>query len=418
MPGFLSNVKRSWNAFIRGDPANEYSIQYGYGYASSNRPDRTKLKSSTTKSIVGAIINRIAIDGAAIAMEHADLDENERFVGERDSGLNTCLKIEANIDQTGRNLRQDIIASMLDEGVVAVVPVVTSKDPSLTESYDIYELRTAKIVQWYPRHVRVRLYNEQTGRKQDITLPKHMVAIIENPLYAVMNEPNSTVQRLIRKLNLLDYIDEQSGKNKLDLIIQLPYPLKTEKQQKAAKRRQQEIETQLTGSTYGIAYIDATEHITQLNRPVENNLLAQIKELTTMTYGQLGMTESVMLGTASEQEMLNYYSRTIEPILANIVDEFTRKFLSKTARSQRQAIVFFRDVFRLAPLSVLAELAAKFTSNEIITSNEVRGAIGMKPSDDPRADKLQNKNINPYPQEQAQQPDEEEEDVDDEYGHY
>lgn len=404
-------IKNAWNAFIRGDPSQQQVIRYGY--STSYRPDRNGLSSKNARSIVAPILNRIAIDVAAISMEHAQLDDDDRFVEVKDSDFNSCLNLEANIDQTGRAFRQDICMSMLDEGVVAVVPVITKGDPRLTESFKIYSMRVGKVVEWYPKHVKVRVYNEDNGQKQDILLPKYMVAIIENPLYAVMNEHNSTLQRLIRKLNLLDYIDEQSGKNKLDLIIQLPYSLKTESKREAAKSRLNEIEKQLTGSTYGIAYIDSTEHITQLNRPVENNLLAQTEKLTEMLYGQLGITKGVMDGTASEQEMLNYYNRTIEPILSAITDEFIRKFLSKTARSLNQSVVFFRDPFRLVPVEKLADIADKLTRNEIVTSNEIRGKIGFKPSKDPEADELRNKNIaapkeEAAPQEYNEEPDEDE----------
>lgn len=391
MSRLTQGIKNAWNAFIRGDPADQQVVRYGY--SSSYRPDRNSLSHKNKKSVVGAIYNRISIDVAAVSMEHARLDENDRFIEKVDSEFNSCLNLEANIDQTGRAFRQDICMSMLDEGVVAVVPTETKGDPRITEAFKIYSMRVGKILEWFPKHVRVRLYNENTGQKQDILLPKYMVAIIENPLYEVMNENNSTLQRLIRKLNLLDYIDEQSGKNKLDLIIQLPYALKTDSKKEAAKSRLNEIETQLTGSTYGIAYIDSTEHITQLNRPVENNLLTQTEKLTEMLYGELGITKAVMQGTADEQEMLNYYNRTLEPILSAITDEFIRKFLSKTARSQNQSVVFFRDPFRLVPVEKLADIADKFTRNEIVTSNEIRGTIGMKPSQDPAADELRNKNI-------------------------
>ena len=406
-------IKNAWNAFIRGDPSQQQVIRYGY--STSYRPDRNGLSSKNARSIVAPILNRIAIDVAAISMEHAQLDDDDRFVEAKDSEFNSCLNLEANIDQTGRAFRQDICMSMLDEGVVAVVPVITKGDPRLTESFKIYSMRVGKVVEWYPKHVKVRIYNEDNGQKQDILLPKYMVAIIENPLYAVMNEHNSTLQRLIRKLNLLDYIDEQSSKNKLDLVIQLPYSLKTESKREAAKARLNDIEKQLTGSTYGIAYIDSTEHITQLNRPVENNLLAQTDKLTEMLYGQLGITKGVMDGTASEQEMLNYYNRTIEPILSAITDEFIRKFLSKTARSLNQSVVFFRDPFRLVPVEKLADIADKLTRNEIVTGNEIRGKIGFKPSKDPRADELRNKNIAAPKEEQTPQVYNEGQDEDEEY---
>ena len=406
-------IKNAWNAFIRGDPSQQQVIRYGY--STSYRPDRNGLSSKNARSIVAPILNRIAIDVAAISMEHAQLDDDNRFVEAKDSEFNSCLNLEANIDQTGRAFRQDICMSMLDEGVVAVVPVITKGDPRLTESFKIYSMRVGKVVEWYPKHVKVRIYNEDNGQKQDILLPKYMVAIIENPLYAVMNEHNSTLQRLIRKLNLLDYIDEQSSKNKLDLVIQLPYSLKTESKREAAKSRLNEIEKQLTGSTYGIAYIDSTEHITQLNRPVENNLLAQTDKLTEMLYGQLGITKGVMDGTASEQEMLNYYNRTIEPILSAITDEFIRKFLSKTARALNQSVVFFRDPFRLVPVEKLADIADKLTRNEIVTGNEIRGKIGFKPSKDPAADELRNKNIAAPKEEQIPQVYDEEQNEDENY---
>lgn len=398
MAKILDGIKNAWNAFIRGDPP-EATIAYGYGY--SYRPDRNSLSGEKAKSIVAAIYTRISIDAAAITMEHARLDENQRFKESIDSPFNDCLKLEANLDQGARAFRQDMCMSMLDEGVIAVVPIITVGDPRYSESFKVYNMRVGKILEWYPSHVKVRVYNEKTGLREDIRLPKWAVAIMENPLYSVMNEPNSTLKRLIRKLNLLDYVDEQSTKNKLDLIIQLPYALKTDGQKKAAKRRLDDIETQLTGSTYGIAYIDSTEHITQLNRPVENNLASQVKELTEMLYGELGMTKAVMDGTASEQEMLNYYNRTLEPILTTWAEEFIRKFLSKTARSQNQSVVFFRDSFRLVPVGQLADIADKFTRNEIITSNEMRSIIGYKPSSDPRADELRNKNLNQGSNEEA-----------------
>lgn len=399
MAKILDGIKNAWNAFIRGDPP-EATIAYGYGY--SYRPDRNSLSGEKAKSLVAAIYTRISIDAAAITMEHVRLDENQRFKESIDSPFNNCLKVEANLDQGARAFRQDMCMSMLDEGVIAVVPIITVGDPRYSESFKVYNMRVGKILEWYPSHVKVRVYNEQTGRREDIRLPKWAVAIMENPLYPVMNEPNSTLKRLIRKLNLLDYVDEQSTKNKLDLIIQLPYALKTDSQKKAAKRRLDDIETQLTGSTYGIAYIDSTEHITQLNRPVENNLASQVKELTEMLYGELGITKAVMDGTASEQEMLNYYNRTLEPILTVWAEEFIRKFLSKTARSQNQSVLFFRDSFRLVPVGQLADIADKFTRNEILTSNEMRSIIGYKPSSDPRADELRNKNLNKGSNEEVQ----------------
>lgn len=361
--------------------------------ASSIRPDRVRFTRGNERSIVTAVYNRIGIDVAAINIEHVKLDDNGRFLSVKESGLNNCLTTEANVDQTGRAFIQDVVMSMLDEGHVAIVPVETTSDPTTSGAYDICSMRTGKITQWYPQHVRVLLYNDRTGRKEEIVLPKSMVAIIENPLYQIMNEPNSTLQRLIRKLALLDITDENTASGKLDVIIQLPYIIKTEARQRQAEQRRKSIEMQLTGSKYGIAYIDSAEHITQLNRPAENNLLNQIEKLTSMLYGQLGITEDVMNGTADEKTMLNYYNRTIEPIVSAIVDEMKRKFLTKTARTQKQSIMFFRDPFRLVPVNELADIADKFTRNEILTSNEVRQIIAMKPASDPRADELVNKNI-------------------------
>ena len=346
------------------------------------------------RSIVTAICNRIALDVSAISLVHARVDENGHFLEYIDDTLHQCLTVEANLDQTGRALRQDIVMSMLDEGCVAVVPVEADFDPDENSSYKIYSLRTGKILEWMPQHVRVRLYDERTGRFEEVVVAKKYTAIIENPLFAVMNEPNSTMQRLIRKLNILDAIDEQSGSGKLDLIIQLPYVIKSQARKEQAEQRRRDIEQQLSGSKYGIAYTDGTEHITQLNRGVENNLMSQIEYLTKMLYSQLGITESVMDGTANEETMLNYHNRTVEPILSAIADEMTRTFLTKTARTQNQAISFFRDPFKLAPVSQIAEIADKFTRNEIMTKNEFRSIIGMRPSDDPRADELRNSNIN------------------------
>ena len=346
------------------------------------------------RSIVTAICNRIALDVSAISLVHARVDENGHFLEYIDDTLHQCLTVEANLDQTGRALRQDIVMSMLDEGCVAVVPVEADFDPDENSSYKIYSLRTGKILEWMPQHVRVRLYDERIGRFEEVVVAKKYTAIIENPLFAVMNEPNSTMQRLIRKLNILDAIDEQSGSGKLDLIIQLPYVIKSQARKEQAEQRRRDIEQQLSGSKYGIAYTDGTEHITQLNRGVENNLMSQIEYLTKMLYSQLGITESVMDGTANEETMLNYHNRTVEPILSAIADEMTRTFLTKTARTQNQAISFFRDPFKLAPVSQIAEIADKFTRNEIMTKNEFRSIIGMRPSDDPRADELRNSNIN------------------------
>lgn len=386
---FSSRLKNAWNAFRNRDPTFDYrNVGNGYSY----RPDRPRFTRGNERSIITAVYNRIALDVAAISIKHCRLDENGRFISEMDSNLNKCLNLEANIDQTGRAFIQDVVMSMLDEGCVAIVPVDTTSDPS-KGSYDILSMRTGKIIEWYPRHVKVRVYNDRTGEKEDIKLPKRSVAIIENPLYAVINEPNSTMQRLIRKLNLLDYIDEQSGSGKLDLIIQLPYIIKTEARRQQAETRRKDIEAQLSGSKYGIAYTDGTERITQLNRPVENNLMKQIEYLTSMLYSQLGMAQSVFDGTADEQTMLTYHSRAIEPIISAIVDEMKRKFLTKTARSQWQSISFFKDPFKLVPVNNIAEIADKFTRNEIMTSNEIRQVIGMKPSDDPKADQLVNSNI-------------------------
>lgn len=388
-----SKFKRAWNIFMNRDPTSYQASSYfgsSYGY----RPDRIRMTRGHERSIVTAICNRIALDVSAISLVHARVDENGHFLEYIDDTLHQCLTVEANLDQTGRALRQDIVMSMLDEGCVAVVPVEADFDPDENSSYKIYSLRTGKILEWMPQHVRVRLYNERTGRFEEVVVAKKYTAIIENPLFAVMNEPNSTMQRLIRKLNILDAIDEQSGSGKLDLIIQLPYVIKSQARKEQAEQRRRDIEQQLSGSKYGIAYTDGTEHITQLNRGVENNLMSQIEYLTKMLYSQLGITESVMDGTANEETMLNYHNRTVEPILAAIADEMTRTFLTKTARTQRQAISFFRDPFKLAPVSQIAEIADKFTRNEIMTKNEFRSIIGMRPSDDPRADELRNSNIN------------------------
>ena len=345
------------------------------------------------RSIVTSVYNRIALDAASIDIMHVQLDKDDRFESIRDSALNECLTRNANIDQTGRAFIQDVVMSMLDEGCVAIVPVDTTFNPDITNSYDINTMRTAKIVEWYPAHVKVNLYNDRTGRKEDLILPKKTVAIIENPLYAVINEPNSTMQRLIRKLNLLDVIDEQSGSGKLDLIIQLPYVIKTDARRQQAEQRRKDIEMQLSGSKYGIAYTDGTERITQLNRSVDNNLMKQIEYLTSMLYSQLGITQAILDGSADDKTMLNYYNRTIEPIVSAIVDEIQRKFLTKTAITQKQAIAYFRDPFRLVPVNEIAEIADKFTRNEIMTSNEIRQIVGMKPSKDPNADELRNKNL-------------------------
>ncbi len=386
---FGSRLKHAWNAFTGTDYTTYQDVGPGY----SSRPDRIRLTRGNERSIITSVYNRIALDVAALNVQHIRLDENGRFLSVIQDGLNACLTVEANIDQTARAFIQDIVVSMLDEGCVAIVPVDTTYDPSITGSYDIQTMRVGKILDWYPQHVRVRLYNERTGTKENILVPKSTVAIVENPLYAVVNEPNSTMQRLIRKLNLLDVIDEQSGSGKLDLIIQLPYVIKTEARRQQAENRRKDIEAQLSGTKYGIAYADGTERITQLNRSVNNNLMSQIEYLTSMLYSQLGITQSILDGTADEKTMLNYNNRTIEPIISAIVDEMKRKFLTKTARSQSQSISFFRDPFKLVPVNDIAEIADKFTRNEIMTSNEIRQVIGMKPSDDPRADELRNKNL-------------------------
>ena len=386
----MDRIKHSWNAFMNKDPTYNYqNIGTSYSY----RPDRTRLTRGNERSIVNSIYTRIALDVASIGVKHCRLDENGRFESVIDSNLNNCLTVEANIDQTSRAFLQDIVMSMLDEGSVAIVPVDTTLDPRVTSSYDILSMRTGKIIDWYPSHVRVRLYNDKTGRREEVLLQKKSVAIIENPFYSIMNEPNSTNQRLIRKLNLLDAIDEQSGSGKLDMIVQLPYAVKSPIQEERAENRRQNLEKQLSGSKYGIAYIDSTEKITQLNRPIENQLMKQIEYLTSMLHGQLGITQAILDGTADEQTQLNYITHTVEPIISAIVDEMNRKFLSKTARTQNQTIAFFRDPFKLVPVNNIAEIADKFTRNEIMTSNEIRQVIGMKPSDDPKADQLVNSNI-------------------------
>lgn len=386
---FGSRLKHAWNAFTGNIQMNYRDLGMGYSY----RADRPRMSRGNERSIVTSVYNRIALDVAALNVQHVRLDENGRFLSVIDDGLNNCLTLEANIDQTARSFIQDVVVSMFDEGSVAIVPVDTTTDPNVSGSYDIQSLRVGQILDWYPQYIRARVYNEQTGRKEDIVVPKSAVAIIENPLYAVINEPNSTMQRLIRKLNLLDVIDEQSGSGKLDLIIQLPYVIKTEAKRQQAENRRKDIENQLSGSKYGIAYTDGTEHITQLNRSVNNNLMSQIEYLTSMLYSQLGITQSILDGTADEKTMLNYNNRTIEPIISAIVDEMKRKFLTKTARSQHQSISFFRDPFKLVPVNDIAEIADKFTRNEIMTSNEIRQVVGMKPSEDPRADELRNKNL-------------------------
>ena len=388
---FTDRIKHGWNAFLNRDPTYNYRALGGpsYGY----RPDRMRFTRGNERSIVTSVYNRIALDAASIDIMHVQLDKDDRFESIRESALNECLTKNANIDQTGRAFIQDVVMSMLDEGCVAIVPVDTTINPNISNSYEINTVRTAKIVEWYPAHVKVNLYNDRTGRKEDLILPKKTVAIIENPLYAVINEPNSTMQRLIRKLNLLDVIDEQSGSGKLDLIIQLPYVIKTDARRQQAEQRRKDIEMQLSGSKYGIAYTDGTERITQLNRSVDNNLMKQIEYLTSMLYSQLGITQAILDGSADDKTMLNYYNRTIEPIVSSIVDEIQRKFLTKTAITQKQAILYFRDPFRLVPVNEIAEIADKFTRNEIMTSNEIRQIVGMKPSKDPNADELRNKNL-------------------------
>ena len=388
--GFFNRLQHGWNAFTNNrDPTLEYNTGPGYYY----RPDRPRFTRGNERSIVTSVYNRIALDVSAISIQHVRLDDNGRFSSVIESGLNNCLTLDANMDQTGRAFIQDVVMSMLDEGCVAIVPVDTTIDPAVTSSFDINTMRVGKIIEWRPKHVKVRIYNEKTAKKEEVILSKKEVAIVENPLYAVMNEPNSTMQRLIHKLSLLDITDEQTASGKLDLIIQLPYVIRTEAKKQQAENRRKDIEMQLAGSKYGIAYADGTEKITQLNRSVENNLMKQIEYLTNNLYGQLGITQTILDGSADDKTMLNYYNRTIEPIVSAIVDEMKRKFLTKTARSQGQSILFFRDPFKLVPVNDIAEIADKFTRNEILTSNEIRQIIGIKPSEDPKADELRNSNI-------------------------
>lgn len=388
---FGSRLRHAWNAFTANESFS--STRYSIGPSYSYRPDRPIFSRGNERSIVTSVYNRIALDVAAISIQHVRLDDDGRFAElMENSSLNARFDLEANLDQTGRAFIQDVVISMLDEGCVAIVPVDTDIDPK-EGSFKIDSMRTGKITEWYPKHVRVRVYNEETGRKEEITVPKSTVAIVENPFYAVMNESNSTLQRLIRKLNILDAIDEQSGSGKLNLIIQLPYVIKTEARRQQAENRRKDIEEQLAGSKYGVAYTDGTEHVVQLNRPVDNNLMSQIEYLTSMLYSQLGLTQGILDGSADEKTMQNYETRTVEPILSAIVDEMRRKFLTKTARSQKQSILFFRDPFRLVPVSSLAEIADKMTRNEIMTSNEIRQKIGLKPSKDPKADELRNSNL-------------------------
>lgn len=394
-----SRLKHAWNAFSNNrDPTITYH-DIGPGY--SIRPDRPRFSRGNERTIITSILNRIALDAAAIDLVHCKLDDNGRFVENVNSKLHSCLTLSANIDQTGRAFRHDIYMSLLDEGSVAIVPVETTMNPKVTDSYDICSMRVGKVVEWFPQHVRISLYNERTGRKEEVTMHKSKVAIVENPLYPVMNEPNSTVQRLIRKLALLDNIDEQSGSGKLDLIIQLPYVVKSEARRQQAEKRRKDIEMQLAGSKYGIAYTDGTEKITQLNRSLENNLLKQIEYLMAQAYSQLGLTQAIMEGTADEKTMLNYLDRTVEPLVAAVADAMKRVFLTKTARTQMQSITYFRNPFKLVPVNDLAEIADKFTRNEIMTSNEIRQIVGMKPADDPKADELRNSNLN-HPDEKQQ----------------
>lgn len=399
--GFMDRLQRGWNAFRNRDPTEDFRET---GAAYYYRPDRPRFTRGNERSITTSVLNRIALDVSAIDIYHVKLDKNGRFLSQIQSGLNNCLTLSANEDQTGRAFKQDAVMSLLDEGCVALVPVDTTISPEETDSYEIETMRVGKILQWRPKHIQVRLYNEAIGKKEDIWCPKRSVAIIENPLYAVMNEPNSTMQRLIRKLALLDVTDEQTASGKLDLIIQLPYVIKSDARRQQAENRRKDIEMQLAGSKYGIAYTDGTEKITQLNRSLENNLMKQVEYLTNQLYAQLGITQTILDGTADEKTMLNYYNRTIEPIVSAIVDEMKRKFLTKTARTQRQSIQFFRDPFKLVPVNDIAEIADKFTRNEIMTSNEIRQIVGMKPSDDPKADELRNSNISQSNDDPANQP--------------
>lgn len=399
--GIADRARKAWNVLMNNrDPTSTYQDR---GMSYSTRPDRVRFTRGNERSIITAVFNRIANDIASLGIKHCRLDENGRYKGDMDSSLNDCLTLEANLDQTSDAFIRDVVMTMFDEGVMAIVAVDTTADPKLTDSYDILSMRVGRIREWFPKHVRIRIYNDRTGQKEDVVVPKHTVCIIENPFYAIMNEPSSTMARLIRKLNLLDAIDEQSGSGKLDLIIQLPYVIKSDARREQAEKRRKDIEMQLAGSKYGIAYTDGTERITQLNRPLENNLLKQIEYLTNMLYSQLGITQSVLDGTADEQTMLNYTTKTLEPIITLIVNEMRRKFLSKTARTQGQSIMFFRDPFKLVPINNIAEIADKFTRNEIMSKNEFRQIIGMKPSDDPKADMLINSNIAQSAQE-AQEP--------------
>lgn len=395
MPTFSDRLKHAWNAFTSRDPTELKNPYVDYGSAYSYRPDTRRRYVMSERTTISSIYTRIAVDAAAIDIRHCKMDDKDRYVDEIDSGLNNIFNLEANIDQTGRAFVQDIVMSLMDEGSIAVVPIDTSIRPNQTGAFDILTARTARIVQWYPQYVRVNVYNEKTGRKEDITIHKRDVMILENPFYSVMNEPNSTLQRLMRKLQQLDSLDEQVSSGKLDMIIQLPYIIKTDARRQEAEKRRKQIEMQLEGSAYGIAYTDGTERITQLNRSVDNQLVKQIEDLKTQLFSELSMTPEILNGTANEETMNNYYNRTIEPFLSTITNECERKFLTKTARSQHQAMKFFRDPFRLVPITSMAELADKFTRNEVMTSNEIRGKIGLEPSDDPNADELRNKNLNP-----------------------
>ena len=403
--GLMSRLAHAWNVFRDADENYQSmatsATEFGGSY--TWRPDRPRYFFKNEKTIISAIYTRLAIDIAAIPIKHVRLDENDQYLETMDSGLNGCLKIEANIDQGATHFRQDIAQQLFDNGVVAILPVETSLNPKITGGYDINSLRAGQVLEWYPKHVKVRAYNENRGRQEDVIVPKSMVAIVENPLYSVMNEPSSTLQRLLRKLSLLDAVDEQSASGKLDILIQLPYVIKTEARRKEAEKRTKEIEFQLKGSQHGIAYVDGTEKIIQLNRPVENNLMGQIEFLTKLLYSQLGITEEVMNGTANEETMINYHSRSIKPILTAICEAMQRTFLTKTARSQGQAIKYFRNPFELIPVTVLAEVVDKFTRNEVASGNEMRGVIGWAPSKDPQADVLRNKNI-PQPVEPAALP--------------
>lgn len=397
--GLIDRFKRAVNVFAREPTRRDY---YDTGPGYSYRPDRVRFSRGNERSIVTSVYNRIAMDASAINIRHVILDDEGRYKQNAEDGLHNCLTLEANKDQTGRAFIQDVVMSMMDEGCVAIIPIDTTDDPVDTDSYGILTMRTGKILEWYPNHVLVRAYNDRTGRQEDIKLLKSTIAIIENPFFAVMNEPSSTMQRLIYKLNLLDSIDEQSGSGKLDLIVQLPYTVKTELKRNQANQRKKDLEMQLSGSKYGIAYIDAAEKVTQLNRSVDNNLMTQIEYLTNLLFSQLGITQSILDGTADEKTMLNYYNRTIEPIVSAIVDEMKRKFLTKTARSRNHSIQFFRDPFKLVPVNDIAEIADKFTRNEIMTKNEMRQIVGMRPSDDPKADELRNANLSEPKTEQVQ----------------